>query len=154
MAVARSMKSRVASESSSASAERDGSASGSDVRLPAGITIEEFVTRARRLLEPFPNTSIRVVRGWEANWTATDTDLVRTISGAISAVRGSTPTLVVRLPASDAMRWRALGVPAVCYGPQPLLSADCDDHVVEQDLIDCAKIYARSTLALLQHDPA
>ena len=57
--------------------------------------------------------------------------------------------MVVRLPASDAMRWRALGVPAICFGPQPTLSAGCDDHVIEQDLLDCASIYARATLELL-----
>ncbi len=124
-----------------------------DVRLPPGITIETFVARARALVAPFANTRIEIVRGWNGNWTGLDTPLARAVTAAILSVRGAAPTAVVRLPASDAMRWRARGVPAVCYGPQPTLSAGCDDHVLEQDLLDCAKVYARTALALLHDEP-
>jgi succinyl-diaminopimelate desuccinylase len=55
----------------------------------------------------------------------------------------------VRLPGSDARRWRDLGVPSVCYGPQPMLSAGIDDYANEQDVVDCAKIYARTALRLM-----
>jgi succinyl-diaminopimelate desuccinylase len=40
-------------------------------------------------------------------------------------------------------------VPAICFGPQPELASGIDDYVREQDLIDCAKIYALSALAYL-----
>ena len=50
--------------------------------------------------------------------------------------------MVVRLPASDVSRWRNLGIPGVCYGPQPLLASGVDDYVIEQDLVDCSKVYA------------
>ena len=46
--------------------------------------------------------------------------------------------------------WGDLGVPAVCYGPQPTLSAGVDDYANEQDVIDCAKIYARTALGMLR----
>ena len=71
------------------------------------------------------------------------------LASAAQAVRGERPAFVVRLPGSDARRWRDLGVPAVCYGPQPTLSAGIDDYVNEQDVVDSAKIYARATLALM-----
>jgi succinyl-diaminopimelate desuccinylase len=70
-------------------------------------------------------------------------------AAAARAVRGERPAFVVRLPGSDARRWRDLGVPAVCYGPQPTLSAGVDDYANEQDVVDCAKIYARAALALM-----
>jgi succinyl-diaminopimelate desuccinylase len=70
-------------------------------------------------------------------------------AAAVEAVRGAQPPFVVRLPGSDARRWRDLGVPAVCYGPQPTLSAGVDDYVNEQDVVDCAKVYARAALALM-----
>ena len=57
--------------------------------------------------------------------------------------------VVVRLPGSDARRWRDLGVPAVCYGPQPTLSSGVDDYSSEQDLVDCVKVYARAALMLM-----
>ena len=71
------------------------------------------------------------------------------MSDAVTAVRGAPPRPVVRLPGSDARRWRDLGVPAICYGPQPTLSSGIDDNALEQDLIDCAKVYARAALALM-----
>jgi succinyl-diaminopimelate desuccinylase len=40
-------------------------------------------------------------------------------------------------------------VPAVCYGPQPDLSAGIDDYAYEQDVVDCAKVYARTALMLM-----
>jgi succinyl-diaminopimelate desuccinylase len=119
-----------------------------DVRLPPGMSIEALLARARTIIAGFPNTTIKAVKGWEANWTGLTDDVTRAVSNASRAIRGQLPANVVRLPASDAMRWRALGVPAVCYGPQPTLSAGCDDYVVEQELVDCAKVYAHSALTL------
>ena len=56
---------------------------------------------------------------------------------------------MVRLPGSDARRWRNLGVPAACYGPQPTLSAGVDDYANERDVLDCAKVYARTCVRLM-----
>jgi succinyl-diaminopimelate desuccinylase len=67
---------------------------------------------------------------------------VRCLAEAATVVRGSPPPLVIRLPASDASRWRRAGVPAVCYGPQPTAVAGVDDFAREQDVVDCAAIYA------------
>ena len=120
-----------------------------DVRLPPGVTIDALVARARELAAPFRNTTINVVKGWNASWIGLNAELTRAVAAASTAVRGKVPNYVVRLPASDAMRWRALGVPAICYGPQPTLSAGCDDHVLERDLLDCAHVYARSALQIL-----
>ena len=64
-------------------------------------------------------------------------------------VRGKPPALVVRLPASDASRWRRAGVQAVCFGPQPLLASGIDDFVYRKDFLDCAKIYAIAALDYL-----
>jgi succinyl-diaminopimelate desuccinylase len=94
--------------------------------------------------------TIEVVKSWDANWTALDNPLVVELATAAATVRGAAPNFVVRLPGSDARRWRDLGVPAVCYGPQPTLSAGIDDYANEQDVVDCAKIYARTVLALMR----
>jgi succinyl-diaminopimelate desuccinylase len=119
-----------------------------DVRLPPGMSIEDLLARARASVAEFQNTTIHVVKGWEANWTGLKDEVTQVVSNASRSVRGQLSANVVRLPASDAMRWRALGVPAVCYGPQPTLSAGCDDYVVEQELMNCAKVYAHSALTL------
>lgn len=124
-----------------------------DIRLPPGLGKAAVIAEAQRLTAPYPRTQIREVKGWEANWTDIGSELVRTVSSACRAIRSSAPPYVVRLPASDAMRWRALGVPAICFGPQPTLSAGTDDFVNEQDLVDCAKVYAHATLTMLAAVP-
>jgi succinyl-diaminopimelate desuccinylase len=121
-----------------------------DLRLPPGIGAQECERRIRAMCGGDPTVGIEVVKAWDANWTALDHPLVQELSAAAQAVRGAPADFVVRLPGSDARRWRDLGVPAVCYGPQPTLSAGIDDYAEEQDVIDCAKIYARTALAMLR----
>jgi succinyl-diaminopimelate desuccinylase len=120
-----------------------------DIRLPPGISAQACETMIRKQMDG-DDISIAVVKAWDANWTALDNPLVAELATAATAVRGAVPPFVVRLPGSDARRWRDLGVPAVCYGPQPMLSAGIDDYVNEQDVVDCAKIYACTTLALMR----
>lgn len=121
-----------------------------DLRLPPGITAQECERRIRDMCADDPSVSVEVVKAWDANWTALDHPLVKGLAAAAEAVRGAPPAFVVRLPGSDARRWRDLGVPAVCYGPQPTLSAGADDYANEQDVIDCAKIYAHTALGMFQ----
>jgi succinyl-diaminopimelate desuccinylase len=121
-----------------------------DLRLPPGIGTQECEHRIRAMCAGDPSVGIEVVKAWDANWTALDHPLVRELSAAAQAVRSAPADFVVRLPGSDARRWRDLGVPAVCYGPQPTLSAGIDDYAEEQDVIDCAKIYASTALAMLR----
>ena len=118
-----------------------------DIRLPPGISAQACEAMIR---EQTDGEDIGIGKAWDANWTALDNPLVVELASAATTVRGAAPSFVVRLPGSDARRWRDLGVPAVCYGPQPTLSAGIDDYVNEQDVVDCAKIYARTTLALMR----
>lgn len=121
-----------------------------DIRLPPGITAQDIEQRIRREAGDSPDFCIEVMKAWDANWAALQNPLVIELAAAAAAVRGTAPTYVVRLPGSDARRWRDLRVPAVCYGPQPTLSAGIDDYAQEQDVVDCAKIYARTALALMR----
>ena len=120
-----------------------------DIRLPPGISAQACERMIRERTDG-DAISIAVAKSWDANWTALDNPLVVELVTAASLVRGTAPPFVVRLPGSDARRWRELGVPAVCYGPQPTLSAGADDYANEQDVVDCAKIYARTVLALMR----
>jgi succinyl-diaminopimelate desuccinylase len=120
-----------------------------DLRLPPGITAAECEARIRAAAGGDPDIRIDVVKAWDANWTSLDHPLTQALAAAAAQVRGAPPPMVVRLPGSDARRWRDLAVPAACYGPQPTLSAGVDDYANEQDVVDCAKIYACTTLGML-----
>jgi succinyl-diaminopimelate desuccinylase len=97
--------------------------------------------------------AVRRIKGWDANWTPPADPLPLAVAAAARVARGRDSPPVVRLPASDASRWRARGVPAVCFGPQPLLASGVDDYVEEQDVVDCAAIYARAAIAWLNRQP-
>jgi succinyl-diaminopimelate desuccinylase len=120
-----------------------------DIRLPPGLTADEVEGQIRAIAANDPDIHIARVKAWDANWVAPASELALTMSAAATAVRGQAPRPVVRLPGSDARKWRALGVPAICYGPQPTLSSGIDDYAEEQDVIDCAKIYARAAIRLM-----
>jgi len=124
-----------------------------DVRIPPGLTVEALVARLDAIAASVPGISWQRIKGWNPNWTAPDAPLSRLVKEAAEAVRGTAPRPVVRLPASDAARWRARGVPAICFGPQPTLASGVDDYVVEQDVVDCAAIYTLAALAFLQDRP-
>jgi succinyl-diaminopimelate desuccinylase len=120
-----------------------------DIRLPPGISAKDIEERVRGACAGDPDISVTVTKAWDANWAALQNPVVVELAAAAQAVRGKKPNYVVRLPGSDARRWRDLGVPAVCYGPQPMLSAGIDDYANEQDVVDCAKVYARTALSLM-----
>lgn len=117
-----------------------------DVRLPPGVTMADVDRLATDTVPASLRVEIETVKGWEANWTGVHDPLAQMVQRAATAVRGRPATAAVRLPASDASRWRALGVPAVCYGPQPTASAGVNDYAEEADVLDCAKIYALTVL--------
>ena len=117
-----------------------------EVRLPPGLSLESL---DERVLESLEGSGCRVPAGAELGSQLDphpQTTWLRAVSCAAQLVRGEPPVLTVRHPASDAMRWRSLGRPAVCYGPQPTLSAGVDDYALEQDVIDCCAVYALAGL--------
>jgi succinyl-diaminopimelate desuccinylase len=120
-----------------------------DVRIPPGLAVADVEAWVGAVTARYTGMSFRRIKAWEPNWTGLDAPVVRAVAAAHSFVRGSPPVPAVRLPASDASRWRARGVPAVCYGPQPELVAGIDDYVHERDLVDCAKVYALAALSYL-----
>lgn len=124
-----------------------------DLRVPPGLSLDDVEGRVRDAAAGIPGTRVERLKGWEPNWVALDAPLTRAVADAATRVRGRAPTPVVRLPASDASRWRALGVPAVCYGPQPTYSAGVDDYAERRDVSDCAKIYALAAETFLAAGP-
>ncbi|MET0481865.1 MAG: M20/M25/M40 family metallo-hydrolase [Aestuariivirgaceae bacterium] len=119
-----------------------------DVRVPPGMTVETIERELKALVDTDWLT-IERIKGWDPNWTPIDSEIVRSMESAAAFVRGAPPALVVRLPASDASRWRRAGIQAVCYGPQPLLASGVDDFVHRKDFLDCAKVYALAALDYL-----
>lgn len=120
-----------------------------DMRLPPGITMSNLKASLESLAREIPGTKLSYPKGWDASWEPLRSDFTTKFGAIVEHVRGKAPRHVVRLPGSDARHWRNRGVPAVCYGPQPTLSAGVDDYANEQDVVDCAKIYAIAAVKLM-----
>jgi succinyl-diaminopimelate desuccinylase len=119
-----------------------------DLRIPPGLELSRIQELMSEAVAQVPGVSVHPLKGWDPSWTDPSEPIARCVFEAASAVRGEPPPLVVRLPGSDARRWRQMGVPAVCYGPQPSAVAGVDDYAAETDVADCAVVYALSALSL------
>ena len=75
---------------------------------------------------------------------------MRAWNRASVALTGAPAVYAIRLPASDASRWRRSGVPGICYGPQPTWSAGVDDYADEEEVLRCAALYTLTALDALQ----
>ncbi|MEZ5812849.1 MAG: M20/M25/M40 family metallo-hydrolase [Rhizobiaceae bacterium] len=124
-----------------------------DFRIPPGLTLEDMARDLDELCAA-DHLSWETVKGWNPNWSQPRSDVAAAVSGAAASVRGKAPALVTRLPASDASRWRARGVPAVCFGAQPELASGVDDYVHRSDFLDCCDIYTGAALHLLARPAA
>ena len=118
-----------------------------DFRVPPGLTIADVESRVDAVVGGVEGIRWTRIKGWEPNWTVPGEAVARAVAAAAERVRGVAPAPVVRLPASDGSRWRARGIPAICYGPQPELASSVDDYAIEQDVVDCAKVYATAAVA-------
>ncbi len=123
-----------------------------DLRVPPGLALSDLQRAIVAAVAPF-DVRVRHVKGWEANWTDPRALLPRCVRQAAERVRGARPDDVVRLPASDASRWRARGAQAVCYGPQLPLSVGVDEYAYDRDIVDCAQVYALAALDFLEANP-
>ena len=123
-----------------------------DIRIPPGLTVREISTKLDKLCASEDNISWRVIKGWNPSWTGQKTEVAESISHAKNKFLPEATQPVVRLPASDASRWRSLGVPAVCIGPQPELVSGVDDYAWISDIVNCAKIYALSAWIFLSNN--
>lgn len=123
-----------------------------DLRLPPGVGADEaeaLVVEAVARAVPDGGACVRRIKGWDANVTSPETAVATAWREAWETLGPEPLELAIRLPASDASRWRQLGTPSLCYGPQPTYSAGIDDYAEEDEVVRCAALYAVTALRFL-----
>lgn len=120
-----------------------------DLRVPPGLTIDEAEAMVRRIADKVGGVSVTRLKGWDPNWTPYDGPLGRAWAAAAQALGTPAQELAIRLPASDASRWRLLGVPALCFGPQPVLSSGIDDYAEEDEVLRSAALFTAAAVGFL-----
>lgn len=124
-----------------------------DLRLPPGLDTSEALALVHKAVSEVATAQVRQIKGWDANWTTPEAPLTQAWQRAARTVSGSPSEYAIRLPASDASRWRRNGVPALCFGPQPTWSAGIDDYADEDEVLRCAALYAVTALNVLRSRP-
>jgi len=121
-----------------------------DLRLPPGTTADGVEARIRQVCSAVPGIEVSRIKGWDPNWTVPSSDICRAWHAAEDALGYAHAPYAIRLPASDASRWRTRGVPALCFGPQPVHSSGVDDFAEEAEVIRCAELFALTSLGFLR----
>ncbi len=120
-----------------------------DLRLPPGIDADTAERLVADIVRGIEGVGLRRIKGWDPNWTSPHSVLARSWVEAAALVGCPAPDYAIRLPASDASRWRQHGVDALCFGPQPTLSAGVDDYADEDEVIRCVSLYALAAITFL-----
>jgi succinyl-diaminopimelate desuccinylase len=123
-----------------------------DFRVPPGMTIDDVEQLVRTTVDDEVGASritVERIKGWDPSVTSTESSLVHSWNEAAVSAGFPLPDIAVRLPASDASRWRQRGVPALCYGPQPTESAGIDDFAFENEVLKCTALYTLTTMRFL-----
>lgn len=123
-----------------------------DFRVPPGMTIDDVENTVKKIASEIDGVSVSRIKGWDPNWTTPHSTLCQAWHEAEKALSESPSSYAIRLPASDASRWRTLGVPALCFGPQPGLSAGIDDYAEEDEVIRTAELFATASVAFLRRN--
>jgi succinyl-diaminopimelate desuccinylase len=118
-----------------------------DLRFPPGLALADAEALLREAVSGL-GVEVTRLKGWEANWTSPGAPLTQAFQHAHLSLCGEPAHYAVRLPASDASRWRAHHIPALCFGPQPTLSAGADDYAEENDVLRCAALYTLTAISL------
>ncbi len=127
----------------------DRAEASADIRLPMGVTVDEVESEISRLLDPLPGIRFDIVRRYEPTWTSLHEPVVMATVDACHRVLGSTPSVNMRVGASDARLYRAAGIPSVVCGLTPYNLGGPDEYVEIEELGDVAKIHLLSALNFL-----
>ena len=123
-----------------------------DLRVPPGMTIDEAEKLVTTVIQSELGVgviAIHRIKGWDPNVTDPSSLLVKAWDDASETASVAKPELAIRLPASDASRWRQRGVDAICYGPQPTESAGIDDFAFEEEVLNCVSLYTLTAMGFL-----
>ena len=120
-----------------------------DIRLPMGVTVDEIEGKIGRLLSPIDGVSFDITRRYEPSWTSPQDPIVDAVLRACEHVLGKSPSINMRVGASDARLYRAAAIPTVVCGLTPHNLGGPDEYAVLDELVDVAKIQLLTALNFL-----
>lgn len=113
-----------------------------DIRLPAGVSLEQANAEIAARLEGLPGMSYRIDSQTQPSVTDPGEEVVARSVAVSSEVLGRQAVATMRVGASDSPLFRARGIPSVVCGLTPFNMGAPDEHVLIEELRQLARIYA------------
>lgn len=123
-----------------------------DIRLPAGITLEEVVAALHRDLDGLEGVTWRILQKYPPTVTPPAHEIITATVAAATVVLGRAPVPNMRVGGSDARLYRMFGVPSVVFGCTPFNMGGPDENILVDELLAVAKVHALTALRFLQPD--
>lgn len=120
-----------------------------DIRLPAGATVDDILGRIEEIVESHQDVTLTVSGYHEPTWTDPGHDVIKTVAEACRETMGVDPVVNMRIGASDARLYRAIGIPSVVCGLTPYNVGAADEYVDLNELKALAEIFTLSAFDYL-----
>ncbi len=122
-----------------------------DIRIPAGVTIQQIEDKLKEIVSSIDNVSYSVMRSYEANWSDVDDILFKVVKSCSEEVLGEEVVVTFRVGASDARIYRLRkGVPSINCGLTPYGLGGPNEHVSIDEMVKIAQIHTLSAYDFLQ----
>jgi succinyl-diaminopimelate desuccinylase len=115
-----------------------------DIRLPLGVTRERVMAEVQRILEDFPEATVRETNCNPPSWVDPHCDIIEIVQRTVAELRGFTPTPIVSLGGTDARLWRYRNIPTCVYGPFPYGMGSTDEYVDVEDFLHIMRTHVLS----------
>jgi len=120
-----------------------------DIRLPLGVTKEEIMAAVGKIMETFPEATVKEINCNLPSWVDPDCEIIRIVQQNVEALRGFRPQPIVSLGGTDARLWRYRNIQACVYGPFPHGMGSFDEYVDIEDFLHIVRTHALSACEFL-----
>ena len=115
-----------------------------DIRLPLGVGKEEVMAAVGKIVQAFPDATVKETNCNLPSWVDPDCEIIRIVQKNVEELRGFRPQPIVSLGGTDARLWRYRNIQACVYGPFPHGMGSFDEHVDIEEFLHIVRTHALS----------
>ena len=120
-----------------------------DIRLPAGVLLDDAKAGVEALIGALPGVRYRIDSATAATITDPGHEIVRLTAAACAETLGREAVATMRVGSSDSVLFRERGIASVVCGLTPYNMGAADEYVLVDELLALADIYALSAFDYL-----
>lgn len=120
-----------------------------DVRLPVGVTREQVMAEVAKILEGFPEATMKESNCNLPSWVDPNCEIIEIVQKNVEELRGFRPQPIISLGGTDARLWRYRNIQACVYGPFPHGMGSHDEHVDIEEFLHIVRTHVLSAYDFL-----